>query len=83
MSDAEVKEIEKSESRIINSPKSRIPNTFRALKHRNYQLFFFGQIISLSGTWMQLVAQSWLVYRLTGSVALLGLIGFASQFPIF
>jgi MFS family permease len=46
-------------------------------------LFFFGQIISLSGTWMQSVAQSWLVYRLTGSVTLLGLIGFAGQFPIF
>jgi len=57
--------------------------TFRALKHRNYRLFFFGQIISLSGTWMQSVAQSWLVYRVTGSVALLGLIGFAGQFPIF
>lgn len=63
--------------------KSKISSTFRALKHRNYRLFFFGQIISLSGTWMQSVAQSWLVYNKTGSVALLGLIGFASQFPIF
>ncbi len=63
--------------------KSRIPNTFRALKHRNFQLFFSGQFVSLTGTWMQSVAQSWLVYRLTGSVILLGLIGFASQIPVF
>src|SRR5579862_5151658 len=58
-------------------------NTLRALRHRNFQLFFAGQLISLIGTWMQTVAQSWLVYRLTGSAALLGLVGFASQFPIF
>lgn len=62
---------------------SKLPNTFRALKHRNFQLFFSGQMISLVGTWMQMVAQSWLVYRLTGSVALLGLIGFAGQIPVF
>ena len=61
----------------------KISNTFRALKHRNFRLFFTGQIISLTGMWMQSVAQSWLVYRITGSVALLGLIGFASQFPVF
>src|SRR5689334_7958832 len=62
---------------------SRLPNAFRALRHRNFQLFFAGQFISLTGTWMQTVAQSWLVYRLTGSVVLLGLIGFASQIPVF
>jgi len=55
----------------------------RALKHRNYRLFFAGQLISLIGTWMQTVAQSWLIYRLTGSTILLGLVGFASQFPVF
>jgi len=55
----------------------------RALRHRNYQLFFGGQFISLSGTWMQTVAQSWLVYRLTGSAVLLGFIGFSTQIPIF
>jgi MFS family permease len=55
----------------------------RALKHRNFQLFFSGQLISLSGTWMQNVAQAWLVYRLTGSSLLLGSVGFASQFPVF
>src|SRR5438094_3246639 len=56
---------------------------FRALRHRNYRLFFSGQIISLIGTWMQSVAQSWLVYRLTGSSLLLGFVGFASQVPVF
>ena len=49
----------------------------RSLKHRNFQLFFSGQLISLTGTWMQTVAQSWLVYRLTGSSLLLGGVGFA------
>jgi MFS family permease len=58
-------------------------NTLRALRHRNFQLFFAGQLISLIGTWMQSVAQSWLVYRLTGSPALLGLASFAGQIPIF
>ena len=55
----------------------------RALRHRNFQLFFGGQLISLVGTWMQTVAQSWLVYRLTGSGLLLGAVGFASQIPVF
>ena len=55
----------------------------RALRHRNFQLFFSGQLISLIGTWMQSVAQSWLVYRMTGSSVLLGLVGFSSQIPVF
>jgi MFS family permease len=55
----------------------------RALRHRNFQLFFSGQLISLVGTWMQSVAQSWLVYKLTGSGLLLGAVGFASQIPVF
>jgi MFS family permease len=59
------------------------PSTrFRAMKHRNFQLFIIGQLISLIGTWMQNTAQQWLVYRLTGSAALLGLFGFASQLPM-
>jgi MFS family permease len=62
---------------------SLMANAFRSLRHRNFQLFFAGQLISLIGTWMQMVAQSWLVYRLTGSAVLLGAIGFASQFPVF
>lgn len=61
---------------------SRLAITLRALKHRNFQLFFGGQFISLIGTWMQMVAESWLVYRLTGSSFLLGSIGFVSQLPI-
>ena len=56
---------------------------FRALKHRNFQLFYAGQLISLIGTWMQSTAQLWLVYKMTNSPALLGLFGFASQIPIF
>src|SRR5438874_1167907 len=61
----------------------RIPAALRSLRHRNFQLFFTGQLISLVGTWMQTVAQSWLVYRLTGSSLLLGSVGFASQIPVF
>ncbi|MDP3790416.1 MAG: MFS transporter, partial [Candidatus Omnitrophota bacterium] len=56
---------------------------FRALNYRNYRLFFFGQGISLIGTWMQQIAMSWLVYRLTGSALILGIVGFASQIPAF
>ncbi|WP_230978953.1 MFS transporter [Flavobacterium supellecticarium] len=56
-------------------------NMFRSLKYRNFQLFFYGQSISLMGTWMQKTAVSWLVYRLTGSAFLLGLVTFASLIP--
>ena len=56
---------------------------FRALYHRNYRLFFGGQGISLIGTWMQQIAMSWLVYRMTNSAFLLGLIGFSSQICSF
>jgi MFS family permease len=55
----------------------------RALRHRNFQLFFAGQLVSLIGTWMQQVAESWLVFRLTHSSLLLGAAGFASQIPVF
>ena len=55
---------------------------FRALQHRNFQLFFAGQLISLIGTWMQSTAQLWLVYKMTNSAALLGVFGFANQIPI-
>jgi len=60
-----------------------LPVALRAFRSRNYRLFVGGQLVSLIGTWMQSVAQSWLIYRLTGSAALLGLIGFAGQIPIF
>jgi len=66
------------------SPKAGwLPATLRAFRHRNFQLFFSGQLVSLIGTWMQTIAQSWLVYRLTSSPLLLGASGFASQFPVF
>jgi MFS family permease len=55
----------------------------RALRHRNYRLFFSGQVVSLVGTWITTTATSWLVYRLTGSALLLGTVGFAGQFPAF
>jgi MFS family permease len=56
---------------------------FRALKHRNYALFFSGQMVSMIGTWMTRIATSWLVYKLTGSALLLGVVGFAGQIPSF
>jgi MFS family permease len=55
----------------------------RALRSRNYRLFFTGQTVSLIGTWMTQIATSWLVYRLTGSALLLGIVGFASRIPAF
>lgn len=55
----------------------------RALKHRNYALFASGQACALVGYWMQSIAQSWLLYRLTGSATLLGVLGFASSVPVF
>ncbi|MPZ16622.1 MAG: MFS transporter [Luteitalea sp.] len=60
-----------------------LPRALRSLRHQNFRLFLSGQLISLIGTWMQMVAQAWLVYRLTGSSVQLGLIGFAGQIPVF
>jgi MFS family permease len=65
------------------SPRSRFRDMVRSLRHRNFRLFFSGQLISLIGTWMQTIAQAWLVYRITGSSLLLGVVGFAGQIPIF
>src|SRR5580693_4393943 len=76
-------EEEKQEFARPASRDSRLALAVRALRHRNFQLFFAGQLISLIGTWMQTVAQSWLVYRLTGSTLMLGAVGFASQIPVF
>ena len=59
------------------------PDALRALRYRNFRLFISGQLISLIGTWMQTVAQSWLVYRLTGKASMLGLVAFAGMFPVF
>jgi MFS family permease len=61
----------------------QLPRALRALGHRNYRLFFSGQLISLIGTWMQSVGEMWLVYRLTHSSLLLGTAGFFSQIPVF
>ena len=72
-------EPEKTKSETATAVKSII----RALRHRNFRLFFGGQSISLIGTWMQRIALGWLVYRLTSSPFLLGFVGFAGQIPIF
>ena len=64
-------------------PSGRFSHAWRALRHRNFRLFFTGQSISLIGTWMTRVATSWLVYRLTGSALLLGVVSFAGQIPTF
>ena len=60
-----------------------LSHAWRALRHRNFRLFFGGQTISLVGTWMTRIATSWLVYRLTGSSLLLGTVSFAGQIPTF
>ncbi len=74
---------QKFESPAEGTSAPGLPTTLRALNHRNFQLFFGGQLVSLTGTWMQSVAQSWLVYQLTRSSLLLGSVGFASQIPVF
>lgn len=65
------------------SKQRRNSNILRALRHPNYRLFFSGQIISLTGTWIQHLAMSWLAYRITRSPFLLGVIGFCQQIPTF
>lgn len=74
----------KSSDRAVGAPEApprRLNQTFAALRHRNYRLWFFGQMISLFGTWMQATAQGYLVYQLTGSPAYLGVVGFAAGVP--
>src|ERR1051325_11753259 len=58
------------------------PLTFRALRHRNYRLFFWGQLVSLVGTWMQQTAMSWFVYEITNSKFLLGLVAAVGSAPM-
>jgi MFS family permease len=70
-------------NRIIPKDINTILNTFSSLRSRNYRIYFIGQGVSLIGTWMGNIALSWLVYRITGSVFLLGLVGFTSQIPTF
>jgi len=79
-----VKEIDSADT--LGAAPSRLQRFsygWRALRHRNFRLFFAGQSISLIGTWMTRVATSWLIYRLTGSALLLGLVSFAGQIPTF
>ncbi|HJR06733.1 MAG TPA: MFS transporter [Pyrinomonadaceae bacterium] len=76
-------EIKRDVGAEIAPQRFRVPSALRALGHKNYRLFYGGQLISLTGTWMQIVAQSWLVYRLTGSAATLGFVAFAGQIPGF
>jgi MFS family permease len=68
---------------VVSGPseKKKPLHLTRALQHRNYRLFFSGQTVSLVGTWITRIATSWLVYRLSGSVFLLGIVGFFGQIP--
>jgi MFS family permease len=70
------------ESRSVPSRKKGLDLLLRALGSKNYRLYFFGQAVSLIGTWIQQIAMSWLVYRLTKSTLLLGVVGFASDIPV-
>lgn len=72
-----------SENHKNNNEPSGMKRILRSFRHRNYRLFFAGQGISLIGSWMQMIAMSWLVYRLTGSALLLGIVGFSGQIPTF
>src|SRR5271165_6595734 len=75
---------EKEVKDAAEGPVSRnYSHAWRALRHRNFRLFFGGQSISLIGTWMTRIATSWLVFRLTGSALLLGTVSFAGQIPTF
>jgi MFS family permease len=71
------------ESRAFSRATDGLGHAWRALRHRNFRLFFGGQSISLIGTWMTRIATSWLVYRLTGSALLLGTVSFCGQIPTF
>jgi MFS family permease len=63
-------------------PKARLSSAFRALSNRDYRLFFFGQGVSLIGTWMQNIAASWLIYKLTDSEFMLGIASFLGLIPV-
>jgi MFS family permease len=69
-------------SMALANPRAYLQSTFRALQHRNYRLYWTGQLISLIGTWMQSVAQGWLMHRLTSSPLMLGLLGFMQFLPV-
>ena len=71
-----------SELSTHTPPRSEARSTFSALRHRDFQLFTAGQGVSLIGTWLQSLALSWLVYRLTHSTVLMGTVGFCSLIPV-
>src|SRR5512139_2802801 len=73
-------EVTPPRARSVRAPE-RAPKTFRALQHRNFRLYFTGQLISVAGTWMQTVAQAWLVYQISHSELMLGVVGFAAAIP--
>ena len=73
----------REEQEFTHKPSLKLSYTLRSLRYRNFRLFFAGQLVSLIGTWMQTVAQSWLICRMTGSSLLLGTVGFAGQIPVF
>jgi MFS family permease len=64
------------------TPASTLPHPLRALRARDFRVYFAGQLVSVAGTWMQQIAMAWLAYKLTNSALVLGLLGFASQIPI-
>ena len=64
-----------------NPVSANLKQILRALRHRNYRLYLAGQAVSVTGTWMQQIAMGWLVYRLTDSASMLGVVGFAGQIP--
>lgn len=65
----------------LHAKQVRVPRTFKSLQHRNFQLYFGGQLISVAGTWMQAIAQAWLVYQISHSDLMLGIVGFAAAIP--
>jgi len=67
---------------VLQSGYGALASTFRGLRHRNFRLWFFGQLTSLVGTWMQTIAQNWLVYELTGSARDLGIVNFVGAIPL-
>src|SRR5881396_4025914 len=65
-----------------SAPREALASRFRALRHRNFRLFWTGQLVSVIGTWMQSVAQGWLMHRLTNSAWMLGVLGFTQFLPV-
>jgi MFS family permease len=70
-----------SETQLRPQRQFRIPKTFSALQHRNFRFYVSGQLVSLMGTWMQIIGQGWLVYEISHSERALGIVGFASAIP--